>query len=494
MKKLIITLSIAVSGLLSQAQQVPLLSHYYYNQFVWNPALAGVQNYGQAYLIYRNQWNRIPGAPETKAVTLDGPLKSKNVGLGANLYQDNAGIFSRTGGMISYAYGINFSENSKLRLGMGLGFIDNRLSLGDALIKHPNDPYLQINNNNKTGFDANFGVNYNFKDLNIGVSIPQVLALDIKYDQPAGDIVYKSVRHYQINASYIIRAMEDKLKITPTAFVRVTPNTPGVQYDVSAVASYRDFIWGGVMYRSQYAVALMAGTRLAKQFVLGYAYDLPTNAYKTYMRGAHEVMLGFQFGNAGGATDEELNKRFKGIDDRLNNDKTRIDDLDGRVKTNTNDIDQLKNDTKKNTNDNIRQDEDINTFKKMFEEFKSKAGKGTVEAGDVYEFQNVHFATNSYELSTSATAELDELAALMKENTALKIEVSGHTDDRGTPEYNQRLSERRSKAVIDYLVSKGLDRNRFKVANFGEAKPVEAGSDPNALQANRRVEFKILEK
>jgi hypothetical protein len=75
MKKLIVTLSIVVSGLMSQAQQVPLLSHYYYNKFVWNPALAGFQKYSQAYLIYRNQWNQIPGAPITKAVTIDGPLK-----------------------------------------------------------------------------------------------------------------------------------------------------------------------------------------------------------------------------------------------------------------------------------------------------------------------------------------------------------------------------------------------------------------------------------
>lgn len=493
MKKLIITLSIVVSGLLSQAQQVPLLSHYYYNKFVWNPALAGIEKYSQAYLIYRNQWNQIPGAPITKAVTLDGPLKAKNIGLGANLYQDNAGMFSRTGGMISYAYGINFSEDSKLRLGMGLGFIDNRLNLSDISVHNPEDPYLQLNNNNKTGFDANFGVNYNYKDFNLGVSIPQVLALDIKYSQPnQNDVVYKSVRHFQVNASYVIKTMEDKLKISPAAFIRITPNAP-LQYDISAVASYRDFVWGGVMYRSAYAVGLMAGVKINKQFVVGYAYDLPVNAYKKYMRGAHEFMLGFQFGGSA-ADDEELKKRLKGLDDRLDNDKTRLDDLDSRTKTNTDDIDQLKKDTKKNSDDNLRQDDDINTFKKMFEEFKSKLGKGTVEVGDVYSFQNVHFATNSYELSSEATAELDELAGLMKENQALKIEVSGHTDDRGTPEYNQRLSERRSKAVIDYLVNKGISRDRFKVANYGESRPVESGSTADALSANRRVEFKVLEK
>ena len=490
MKKLIITLSIVVSGLLAQAQQVPLLSHYYYNQFVWNPALAGVQKYGQAYMIYRNQWNSLPGAPITKALTLDGPLRSKNVGLGANLYQDNAGMFARTGGMISYAYGINFSEDSKLRLGMGLGFIDNRLNLIDANPKDWSDPLLETSNINKTGFDANFGVNYTFKDLNVGLSIPQVLALDIKYDASnAKAPIYRSVRHFQVNASYVIKAMEDKLKITPTAFVRITPKTPGVQYDISAIASYRDFIWGGVMYRSTYAVSLLAGTRINKQFVLGYAYDLAVNSYKSYTNGAHEVILGFQFGGSA-ADDDEMKKRLKGIDDRLDNDKIRIDDLDSRVKTNTDDVDQLKKDTKNNTDVNTRQDDDINLFKKMFEEFKSKLGKGAVEVGDVYEFQNVHFATNSYELSTDSVTEINELVALMKENPALKIEVSGHTDDRGTPEYNQRLSERRSKAVIDFMVSKGVTRDRLKVANYGEAKPIKSDD----LAANRRVEFKVLEK
>jgi len=77
----------------------------------------------------------------------------------------------------------------------------------------------------------------------------------------------------------------------------------------------------------------------------------------------------------------------------------------------------------------------------------------------------------------------------MKENPALKIEISGHTDERGSDEYNMRLSQRRSKAVIDYLVGKGLAKDRFTIANYGEKKP--AGAD---LTANRRVEFKVLEK
>jgi outer membrane protein OmpA-like peptidoglycan-associated protein len=123
-----------------------------------------------------------------------------------------------------------------------------------------------------------------------------------------------------------------------------------------------------------------------------------------------------------------------------------------------------------------------------------KARKPNVEVGRVYEFQNVHFATDRYDLNSEATRELDELAYVMKANTALKIEISGHADERGTDEYNQRLSERRSKAVVDYMVNRGVSRDKLVIYNFGEQKPIDGASTSEAWRANRRVEFKVLER
>ena len=92
MKKLIILTLVALTfTVASFGQQVPMYSHYYFNRFLYNPALTGEQSYGQAYLLYRNQWNNLPEAPRTKAFTIDGPLRNKKIGLGFSLYQDNAG-------------------------------------------------------------------------------------------------------------------------------------------------------------------------------------------------------------------------------------------------------------------------------------------------------------------------------------------------------------------------------------------------------------------
>ncbi len=179
------------------------------------------------------------------------------------------------------------------------------------------------------------------------------------------------------------------------------------------------------------------------------------------------------------------NGRLLPVSEKVAEKDTMFNNLDRRVTKNANDI-------KFNTDNNDRQDNEIDSLKRLYSVLNAR--KATVEVGDVYEFHNVYFYTDQYDLNTEATIELYELANLMKENTALKIEISGYADERGSDEYNQRLSERRSKAVVDYLVSKGVNRDKLVIYNFGEQKPVDAASTPQAWQANRRVEFKVLER
>lgn len=74
----------------------------------------------------------------------------------------------------------------------------------------------------------------------------------------------------------------------------------------------------------------------------------------------------------------------------------------------------------------------------------------------------------------------------------MKIEVRGHTDGHGSLDYNQRLSENRAKAVVDYLVSKGIDPKRLQYKGFGKTQPVDSNATEEGRANNRRVEFKIL--
>jgi type IX secretion system PorP/SprF family membrane protein len=473
------------------AQQVPMYSHYYFNRFLYNPALAGSQDYGQAYLIYRNQWNKVADAPTTKAFTLDGPLKSEMVGLGVSLFQDNAGIFNSTGGQIAYRYGLKLAAEHRLDLGISLGFLDNRIDFNRLFIKHPNDPVLLNQYKNGTGFDATFGFNYTYDKLSIGFSVPQILSNKIVYDQITNistiddEVQYGLVRHYIGTIRYDFD-LTDKLSFEPIAMVRAIPGAP-VQYDVNAMFNYDDKFWLGGMYRSQYAATVSAATRINKQFVVGYSYDMAVNAYKQYLRGAHEVMLGYQFGGSP-ADDPQIKKRFEDVDAKIKKNTDDIKDANDKIKENKEDIDQNTEDIEDGDEELKKEIEklktDFETFRKAYEDGKKGTG---LNAGDVFGFNNVYFDTDKFDIKGVSVAELNSLANIMKQNPDIKIGIFGHADVRGTDNYNEKLAQRRAQAVKTYLLQKGISADRLEVESLGEKQPAS-----NQLSKNRRVEFRII--
>lgn len=114
-----------------------------------------------------------------------------------------------------------------------------------------------------------------------------------------------------------------------------------------------------------------------------------------------------------------------------------------------------------------------------------------IEIGSRTILNNVLFATNSHELSPESLAELNRVVRLLEANPAMRIEISGHTDNRGAEELNRGLSERRSKAVHDYITAKGIDAKRLTYKGYGASRPI-AGNDTDQGRAkNRRTEMTI---
>lgn len=115
---------------------------------------------------------------------------------------------------------------------------------------------------------------------------------------------------------------------------------------------------------------------------------------------------------------------------------------------------------------------------------------------------NVFFDLNKATLRSKSFVELDKLVSFMKENPTIKIEIGGHTDSRGSN--NQILSDNRAKAVLEYVTSKGIARERLSSKGYGSKKPINTDAQINAIaneaeresahQQNRRVEYKILNK
>jgi len=117
-----------------------------------------------------------------------------------------------------------------------------------------------------------------------------------------------------------------------------------------------------------------------------------------------------------------------------------------------------------------------------------------LEVGTKIILNNIFFDFNKATLTDESIAELDRVYKLLEDTPTLKIEMSGHTDNIGSASYNQKLSEERAKAVVDYLVRKGISADRLTYKGYGMTQPVASNDTEDGRQQNRRTEFKVVEK
>ena len=102
------------------------------------------------------------------------------------------------------------------------------------------------------------------------------------------------------------------------------------------------------------------------------------------------------------------------------------------------------------------------------------------------------FDTNKWNIKSKFFKDLDEVVTVLKKNPNLKIEIQGHTDNIGSAKYNQILSAKRAKAVMEYLVKKGVDPSRLTYAGYGFSMPIASNKTAEGRAQNRRVELHII--
>lgn len=106
--------------------------------------------------------------------------------------------------------------------------------------------------------------------------------------------------------------------------------------------------------------------------------------------------------------------------------------------------------------------------------------------------RNVFFDTDKSTLKTMSYSELDKLVEILNSNPKMKIEIGGHTDNVGAKAYNQKLSQSRAEAVVNYLLSKNIAKDRLSFKGYGMDEPIATNDTPEGRAQNRRVEFKII--
>jgi type IX secretion system PorP/SprF family membrane protein len=292
-------LSLIVSTQLN-AQQVPALSHYYYNPYLINPAEAGSGEQARAFLFHRQQWVGIPGAPETSAFTVDGKLDDRPIGLGLSIINDQTNILGRISAMVSGSYTLKLATDHALAFGMSVGGLRNQVYF-DKINGDATDPGILNNIESKTVFDGNAGLSYRFKKLNIGLASEQIFNRKISYENAADskDVTIALVRHYIVSARYDISLTPD-LEFRPVVLLRSAQGLKS-QIDINAGLNYRDVLWTNLAYRHRSGFGISLGTKISERFIFGYTYEIPTSELRAASSGSHEFMVGMRFIRRGSA-------------------------------------------------------------------------------------------------------------------------------------------------------------------------------------------------
>ncbi|MEZ4961743.1 MAG: OmpA family protein [Saprospiraceae bacterium] len=139
---------------------------------------------------------------------------------------------------------------------------------------------------------------------------------------------------------------------------------------------------------------------------------------------------------------------------------------------------------------------DVTVLLYLEREFVPSLPKANYEVGKVIKLEDVYYDYNQFLIRSDAASELDKVVNLLKEYPSMEIELSSHTDARGSDSYNKWLSQKRAEKAVEYIISKGIARNRLRAAGYGETRLVNhcgnnVECDEYEHQQNRRTEIKV---
>ena len=311
-KQFLVCLAIYLLCKVGHAQQLPVFTQYIFNKYVFNPAVTGTEDNFSATANYRYQWQGITDAPRTYILSLHGPHKFKNFGLGGALYTDVTGPTSKTGMYLSYAYHIRVADETKLSLGLSGGLMQYRVDGTKINLANPGDLTLANTLMTRMVPDFGFGVYLYNKKFFCGLSVPQFIQAQLDFSDDGTQTLSNLTSHFYLNTGYTFQVNRE-FSLEPSMMMRyVLPVIP--QFDVAAKGIYKKNYFIGVMGRTQTGLSVLAGFQSTNgKFNFGYAYDLNTVGISAYSTGSHELMVKATFGKIKQRRPLKTRKRKKKI-------------------------------------------------------------------------------------------------------------------------------------------------------------------------------------
>ena len=274
------------------SQQDSQYTQYMYNTPLVNPAYAGSRETITAFLLHRNQWVGLDGAPVTNNFSVNMPVGDSNFGVGLNFVNDKIGPVSENEISADLAYFIQVSENYKLSLGLKGTANLFQLDVNKLRIYDPADPQFQ---NMDTEFSPNVGAGlYLFSDKTyFGLSVPSFFE-SYRYNDNNIEIT-KEKMHFYFIAGHVF-TLSDNIDFKPAVLSKIVEGAP-LQADITANFLFFDKLTLGAAYRWDASVSALAGFQISDSWFIGYGYDLETSKLANYNSGSHEIFLRYEFFN-----------------------------------------------------------------------------------------------------------------------------------------------------------------------------------------------------
>ena len=314
MKKLVlITISLFI---ISQAFSQTQLTQYFLDGLIYNPAYAGSRDALSTSVFGRQQWLGFEDAANNKvtpfsvAFNMHAPLYSINSGIGVNVVYDKLGFEKNIGLKLNYAYKFLVNnEKGKLGVGLGISLLNKTIDFSQLnLVDSVHDPLLRVNKSvSAMAPNVDLGLYYQYEStFDIGLSGTNLLESPVKI----GNVIYTQKRNLYLSSSYRITLIDSREPLCLIPSVLVKSNFINAQVDLNARVEYNNFLWGGISYRYQDAVALLAGVNL-NGFRIGASYDITTGSLSGASKGSVEVFVGYDIKiNPGVRSTNNFNTRY----------------------------------------------------------------------------------------------------------------------------------------------------------------------------------------
>ncbi|MFT4602501.1 MAG: type IX secretion system PorP/SprF family membrane protein [Arenicella sp.] len=474
LKTIIFSIALVTMGYESLAQQLPESNLYTFNKYNINPAYSGFNDCLELNGSHLSQWVGIDGAPSTNYFSAHSGL-GENMGIGGGIILDKAAFISRFSAKASYAYRIKLGDDHNLRFGLSAGLFQVKVDATSAIVDDVTDEVVSGGAQSGMNFNSDFGIFYNLKGFQLGVSIPQVFETEAKL-QFQGIDGFTEKRHYIAYAGYDLQ-LNDKWSAEPSLMYK-TAQSGLSQLDINAMVTYNKFISVGAGYRTHVGVLARLGVNIKDQFMLGYAYEFAGANISSYGSGSHEIMLGIKFC-------KEVKPANMGSFETGES----APDLSEEI------VEEVEEVTEEAVEEEIEKAEEVVVEEVIVEEAIEEMVVEEVIEEKVPDFKETYkpkilFPYNdgeNFDLSTND--DLKVLANYLKENKDQKITIVGYACNIGSKEQNITISEHRAKKVNDELIKMGVSSNQLSTKAKGQSEPLFPNTSDENRQKNRRVEI-----